>query len=397
MLRELGARQEVHLLAFIQSQLLADTTGSVAQGLKEADEALRGFCASVRFVPIPAETRRHGRTLLALRGLARPGGYTIEWLRSSVMRREIEAIQKGLSFDLVHFDTISLAPYRSLVRGPATVLDHHNVESHMMVRRAEQERDLLKRGYFVQEGWKLARYERRVCRSFDLNITCSELDSERLLQISPGLPIEVIPNGVDTDYFRPKCETEASPSRLVFAGNLKWYPNRDAMIYFAREVWPRLASRLPELTMDVCGSGPPAELLGLAAKDPRFRVHGFVDDVRPWIGGAAVYVCPIRDGGGTKLKVLDALAMGKALVADPVACEGIAVTQGKDVEFATDPETFVARICDLVGDEERRRRMGAAARTLVTERYSYRSIGARLSRIYESLPVACSVPAVQRG
>jgi glycosyltransferase involved in cell wall biosynthesis len=142
---------------------------------------------------------------------------------------------------------------------------------------------------------------------------------------------------------------------------------------------------LPEVTMDVIGGNPPPSLSALAVRDKDFRVHGFVPDVRPYISSAALYVCPIMDGGGTKLKILDALAMGKPIVAHPIACEGIAVREGHDVMFAREPDDFVHCIVTLLRDPQRRRQMSANARSLAESSYSYTLIGRKLAGDLEKL------------
>ena len=189
----------------------------------------------------------------------------------------------------------------------------------MMLRRARIESNVAKRFYFWQEGLRLRRFERSVCREFDLNLTCSELDTKRLQAVSPGVAVAEVPNGVDTEYFRLNQEPER-PLSLVFAGNMSWYPNAAAMLFFAEKIWPALKKKLPGVTMDVIGANPSPRLSALAARDRDFRVRGFVPDVRTDISTAALYVCPIKDGGGTKLKILDALAMGRPIVAHPIAC-----------------------------------------------------------------------------
>jgi len=249
----------------------------------------------------------------------------------------------------------------------------------MMLRRAEQEPNLLKRAYFWQEGTRLARYEKAMCPRFNLHLTCSALDTQRLRELVPGVDAVEIPNGVDVQYFKSDGSDPAANS-LIFAGNLSWYPNAAAMLYFAEKVWPLLREAVHGVTMHVVGANPPAPLQALASRDPSFKVHGFVPDVRVYLNQAAIYVCPIRDGGGTKLKVLDALAMGKALVADPIACEGIDVAEGQTVLFAREPQEYVRQIARLLGNEAERRRMGAAARLLAEESYSYAGIGRKLSQ-----------------
>jgi glycosyltransferase involved in cell wall biosynthesis len=296
------------------------------------------------------------------------------------MGRRLAALLAEQAFDVVHFDTISLAVYRDLVNGLRTVLTHHNVESHMVLRRAEHETNPLKRHYLRREGRRLAAYERRMCGRFDVNVTCSALDSERLAEVAPGVRTVEVPNGVDLDYFRPEGGRE-TPGRLIFAGRLSAYANRRAARYIVKEIWPRVRERVPGASLDIVGADPPPEATELARDDPRVRVPGFVDDVRPYLDGAEVYVCPITDGGGTKLKVLDALAMGKAIVAHPIACEGIEVRDGESVVMATTPDKFVARIAGLLEDPARRRAVGAAGRWLVEERYSYATIGRRMADV----------------
>lgn len=377
LVRELARVHQVYLLAFVQPRIIQELLGDVTSGLEAAREHLEQYCARVQFLPIASEASRFRRMWLAARSL--PGGhcYTIRWLSSEEARRVAADWNASIDFDLVHFDTLSLAPYLQLFTRGVKTLDHHNIESDMMLRRAQIEGNPLKRLYYWQEGVRLAHYERHVCPRFDLNITCSSLDTERLRAVAPGVAVAEVPNGVDTAYFRVSDEPE-HPLSLVFAGNLSWYPNKTAMLFFADRVWPALKERVAGVTMDVIGANPPARLSALAGRDANFRVHGFVPDVRAYIGRAALYVCPIMDGGGTKLKILDALAMGKAIVAHPIACEGIGVRDGHDVVFARDADEFVQNIAALLGNADRRRQLARNARLLAESVYSYSVIGRSL-------------------
>lgn len=392
LVRELARSHRVYLLAFVQSKIVRDLLGDLDSGLAQARGHLEEYCARVEFLPIPSEGRPLGRPLLAACSLVGSAPYTISWLRSEQARRVVLEWSGTIDFDVVHFDTLSLAPYRKLFTRGAMTLDHHNIESNMMLRRAQLETQPLKKFYFWQEGLRLEQFERRVCPLFDLNITCSPLDTERLTAIAPGVRAVEVPNGVDTEYFRPQGVAE-EPRTLVFAGNLSWYPNASAMLFFAERVWPALKRTLPGVRMDVVGGDPPAQLLALAAQDPDFRVHGFVPDVRPYIGRAAAYVCPIMDGGGTKLKVLDALAMGKAIVAHPVACEGIGVRDGHDVIFAREPQEFVTGIVSIIGDPRRRQLLSHNARALAVGQYSYEKVG---NKLVEELERCCLLKREQR-
>jgi polysaccharide biosynthesis protein PslH len=377
LVRELSRAHDVYLLAFVQRKIISDLLGDVDAGLQRAREHLGQYCTRVQFLPIPSERSGWARQWLAARSLVGAHPYTIRWLQSEHARKVAADWNAAIDFDVVHLDTLSLAPYRSMFPHCAKSLDHHNIESDMMLRRARIERHRLKRLYFWQEGLRLRRYERRVCPQFDLNITCSSLDTRRLEDVAPGVVAAEVPNGVDTEYFHPDGDHE-QPRSLVFAGNMSWYPNGAAMLFFADEVWPTLKARVPGVTMDVLGGSPPPRLLALAAADEQFRVRGFVPDVRPYVNRAALYVCPIMDGGGTKLKILDALAMGKAIVAHPIACEGIEVQEGRDVIFARKPDEFADSIAMLLESPERRRKLALNARYLAESTYSYSFIGRRL-------------------
>lgn len=385
LVREVARYHDLYLLAFVQKKLLASTFPTVQEGLDESQQVLSGFCKHVEFVPIPSEEHRLGVPWLALSSLLRPDPSTINWLKSGTMAAAVDRLAGQVPLDLVHFDTISLAPYLSRVGGLATVMDHHSIESHMLLRRSEKEPNLLKRIYYWQEGLRLRRYESRTCARMDANITCSELDSDRLRElVGNQSPVTEIPNGVDIDYFKPMSRGVV-PHSMVFVGNLNWYPNRDAMLYFANVLWPLIRRRYPDARMDVVGAEPPKALLELAERDPQFHVHGFVDDVRPYISAAAVYVCPIRDGGGTRLKILDALAMGKAVLAHPIAYEGLNVTDNLNILTATEPAEYLAHLERLFADEAYCRTIGDAGRDLIVREYSYASIGQRLASLYSEI------------
>jgi len=384
LLHELSRYHEVDLIAFHQPDLMRPLVPSMEEGLRMAEEELSSFCGRLSFVPIDSEKGFMGKHRLALRSLVTKDPYTINWLKSRRYAAEIDRFLKTKDYDLVHLDTISLLPYFKQVQHLPTVLDHHNIESHMLLRRAENEAHPLKAWYFRQEGRRLQRYEEEYCPRVSLNITCSELDRDRLKEIVPQCAAEEVPNGVDVDYFFPDGSVQQSPS-ILFVGRLSWYPNIEAIRYIAYKIWPLLKEAVPGVTADIIGASPPADIVEYSRKEKGFSVHGFVDDVRPYFNRAAVYVCPIMDGGGTKLKVLDALAMGKALVAHEIACEGIQVVDGKTVIFASTPTEYVEAVSGLLKDEEKRVNMGKEARRLAVSTYSYRSIGKRLARLYEGV------------
>jgi glycosyltransferase involved in cell wall biosynthesis len=387
LLRGVAARHDVDLIAFVQEAWLDVFFRSREEGLQECRRALGEFCRSVCFLPIESATRPGGKWRTALAGLLLPSSYTIRWLDSPRARRTFAEAAGTQGYALVHFDTIGLAPYRATFKGTAATLGHHNIESHMLLRRAENETSPMRRLYYLQEGKRVQTYEKQTAGDFALHITCSDLDSQRLRKIAPAATVVTIPNGVDLEYFRA-TGADASRRSIVFVGSLNWYPNISAVEFLLREIWPQLQQAFPDLTLDIVGSAPPRALVDLASAFRGVTVHGFVDDVRPLMDAATLYVCPIRDGGGTKLKLLDAFAMQKCVIAHPVACEGIGVTPGRDVELADSAQSFVAAIARLLEQPERRRQIGRAARELVEQRYAFEGIGNRLCDVFESVASA---------
>lgn len=384
LIHELSKYHSVDLLSFIQSYFMESFFPSYDDGVKKSMDELSTFCDKIKFVPIPCESRYKGNHLLALKSLLTRDPYSINWLKSDNFQSLLAEFMANEKYDLVHFDTISLCPYKKLVRGVPTVLDHHNIESHMMMRRADNESNPLLKAYYWQEGARLKKYEKKYCNSFELNITCSELDSQRLLQIDPKVNVKEVPNGVNIEYFKPR-ETAIESNTLIFVGSMNWYPNVEAMHYFIESIWPLLTKKVPDCALHIVGNNPPDSIVKKSYKDSRIHVHGFVDDVRTYMEKAAVYICPIRDGGGTKLKLLDAFSMKKAVISHPIACEGINAQPDRDVFFAETPNEFVEKISMLFANAELRQATGKNARKMVSSFYSYESIGRKLSEMYEQL------------
>lgn len=383
LLRGVAAKHDVDLIAFVQESWLRIFYPSCEEGLRDCAEQLGRICRSVRFHAIDNLARPGGKWRTALEGLVCPSSYTIRCFQSRDALRSFKEVAGGEKFAVAHFDTIGLAPFRGLFRDTPATLGHHNIESHMLLRRAENEKHPLKSLYFWQEGKRVRRYEAQVAGRFGAHITCSDLDGERLRAIAPQANAVTIPNGVDVDYFHG-TRSESAPPSLIFVGSLNWYPNVDAVLFLLREIWPLVKAQVPELRLDIVGSAPPPHIIELATALNDVKVHGFVDDVRPLMNAASLYVCPIRDGGGTKLKILDAFAMQQCVIAHPIACEGIDAVPGRHVELAESAAGFAASITRLLQRASERTDMGRAARQLVVERYSFSEIGRRLCDVFES-------------
>ncbi len=375
LLCEVARQHEVWLLAFNQVALLQKL-----EQIEEARHELKKICKGVEVITIPSDASRWRWLWLVFHSLFTLAPYTLNWLKSQEMRSKLREQVGQTQFDLIHFDTISLAVYAGDVGATPKILNHHNIESDMMYRRSMKDQNFLRKGYILMEAVKLRYCEKRLASKFDLHFTVSELDRQRLASIAPGIKTNVIPNGTDTGFFSSHHHVNPKPKSLVFAGGMKWYPNRDAILFFFREVWPLLRKEEPEITFTVIGRLPPPEIILLSQTDKNIKVAGFVDDVRPLIAEAEIYVCPIRDGGGTRLKILDALAMGKPLVSTSIGYEGLELVPEHDLLVADTPSEFVKQIKRLMEDQGLRERLQANGLETVREKYSWEHIGRELNR-----------------
>ena len=374
LIKELSEYYDIYLFAFNRASFLKSSFPGSKLPLEEAKRGLAPYVKELEIAEIPSEAGKFGKYRLALSTLLSGQPYTVEWLRSDLAAKKLSAMIDSVHPDIAHYDTISLAIYRNLTAHLPTVLNHHNIESQMLFDRAKKETNLLKKGYFLQEARKLQRYETSVCKEFSLNITCSPEDSILLQSIDPSLKCKDVPNGVDITYFYP-APANYEPHSLIFAGGLGWYPNLDAMNFFADDIWPELKAEIPDITMNLVGRSPTQKFRQLSGNDPSFKVHGFVDDVRPYLRKAHAYVCPIRDGGGTKLKILDALAIGCPVIAHPFACVGIDVEDGENVLFAATPSDYVAQVKALFESDQLRQKLASNGPLLIEEKYSFSAIG----------------------
>lgn len=385
LLRELSKYHEIDLMAFNQKNLISPLYhGDVERGLIESRRELSKICNEIDYFDIECDSGSFGKEMLAFTSLFSRAPYTINWLRSKEFSKALSDKVAKNNYDLVHLDTISLDIYRPILDGLPITLDHHNIESHMLLRRAGKEKSWLKKAYFFQEGARLKRYEKNVCPQYLGHITCSDIDSERLRTLTPLSNIKAIPNGVDTSFFSPKG-IDKDHNSIIFVGRMSWYPNIEAALFICNEIMPRLRDLCPGIHLRIIGANPPEQIKKFDLEFDDIEVLGFVDEVRDYIEKTTVYVCPIMDGGGTKLKILDALSMEKPIVAHKIASEGINVTDGVNILLADKADEFAKSIAELVQSPEEQRRLGKAARKLALEQYEYTAIGKSLSDYYLEL------------
>lgn len=296
---------------------------------------------------------------------------------------EVKRLMATGEVDLCIADFLAAVANVPRAAGVPVVLFAHNVE-HMIWRRLTEVESRPWRRLPLEIEWrKMRRFEARACREADLTVAVSDVDRDLLAAGAPHARVRAVPTGVDTGYFAPNGGAEAA-ARLVFTGSMDWYPNEDAMLHFIDTVLPRIRRDVPAASLTIVGRRPSARLRD-AAIAAGVQVTGTVDDVRPFMADAAVYVVPLRIGGGTRLKIFEALAMGKAVVSTAVGAEGLPLISGQHFVQADDPETFARSVVALLQDPDRRRTLGSDGRRLVEERYSWPQVAREFTATCEEV------------
>ena len=299
-----------------------------------------------------------------------------KWQVSGV-RAQVQTLMAS-GVDLVVADFLFASMNVPMDGTTPVVLFEHNVEYQIWQRLAAIERRPWIRALLEVEWRKLRAREADACRRADLTIAVSVDDRHRLERLAPGIAVTSIPTGVDTTYFTPAPQAE-KPAHLVFSGSMDWHPNEDAVTYFIDAILPSIRARIPETTFTVVGRNPSARLRDAAARCGGVTITGTVCDVRPSIAEGAVYVVPLRAGGGTRLKIFEALAMARAVVSTTVGAEGLGIESGQHYVCANQPREFADAVVALLRDPARRAELGTAGRRLVETCYSWPTIG----RVFE--------------
>ena len=289
------------------------------------------------------------------------------------VRAQVQSLMDG-GVDLVVSDFLFASMNVPMDGSTPVVLFEHNVEYQIWQRLAALERRPWIRAILEVEWRKLRAREADACRRADLTIAVSGDDRRRLEQLAPGISAVSIPTGVDTTYFTPMPQAER-PAHLVFSGSMDWHPNEDAVLYFLDSILPAIRAQIPETTFTVVGRNPTQRLRDAAARVPGITVTGTVNDVRPSIAEGAVYVVPLRAGGGTRLKIFEALAMARPVVSTTVGAEGLGIEPNVHYTRVDGVRAFAEAVVALLRDPQRRAELGGAGRRVVETCYSWPTIG----------------------
>jgi len=263
------------------------------------------------------------------------------------------------------------------------IVDQHNIEHELLQRTYEREVAWSRKWYNWLESRLLKPIEIERCRRADVVLVTSQREFFLLKNMLLRNVIKVVPNGVDIDIFQNTSPRETS-NQIVFTGAMDYYPNIDAVLFFAEQCWPLIQTQVPGANWQIVGRNPPPEVWKLAQL-PGVTVTGSVPDVRPYLAASAVAIAPLRIGSGTRLKILEALAMQKAVVSTGIGCEGLSVESGKHLMIADQPEAFVQAIMELLSNPVLRVALGSAGRALVEADYSWDQCGIQLLQALEQI------------
>lgn len=371
LIKNLARNHQIYLLSFIENE--------VEQ--KDMDR-MNEFCEVVKCVYKPGYTRISivNKILKFFAG----GSYFIDDFYSEEMRRIIREMVSTYKFDLVHIDFIEVAQYIDDIKDIPTVLTEHDIFYLKTKRYLKAKQPILERFGTLREWIKLYQYEPRMWEKFDHVIVTSNHDYNIIKSKRPTTKVSVVPNGVDIEYFdlSKVVQKSAGEASLVYTGTLNNIANRDAVLFFYHKIFPLIRTKVPEVKWYVVGKNPTSTIQELSKKDSAVIITGLVEDVRPYIATADVYVAPIRIGSGTRLKILEAMAMKKAVVSTSIGCEGLNVEHNKNILVADTPKQFANFVIKAINDRSLRSRLGENGRRLVESEYDWKICAEKLEKVF---------------
>ncbi len=377
MLKCLHRRHEIHYVAF--------DDGTNPEGLARSSE----YC--FRAYPIRHSVPAHGSIRFAgqlLHGLVSPVPVAVQRYKSERMKRQIERLLAAERFDSLVCDFLFPAP--NIPDVSRCVLFQHNVESIIWQRHVEQAKSASKRAYLRLQWRRMEAFEGAVCRRAGRIIAVSPADRESISRCFGAERVSSVETGVDVAYFSPQAS--AGPierlifADLIFTGSMDWLPNIDAVQFFAAEILPHIRKERPNCRLIIAGRRPASAIRDVAERDSAIEVTGTVPDVRPYLWGSTISIVPLRIGGGTRLKIFEAMAAKVPVVSTSVGAEGLPVTNDEHIAIADEPELFARRCLDLLGDARKRQQMTDQAWELVSTRFSWDRIGREFESAIEAGP-----------
>lgn len=377
MLREIAAHHHVTYVTLDDGTAAPDAEALASEYASEV----------VRIPFLPSAKGSTGFYLDLARNVASRLPYAVARYRSPAMRAEIAL--RARHADVVVCDFLAPAVNVPHDLGVPTVLFQHNVEAMIWERHAAVATSALKREYMREQWRRMERFERAECRRFDHVVAVSPQDAAVMRDRYQVTRVSDVPTGVDVEYFTPAARAERNPLELVFTGSMDWMPNDDAMTWFATDILPRVRSRIPGVKVTVVGRTPSARLTALAGEHG-IEVTGRVPDVRPFLERASAFIVPMRVGGGTRLKIYEAMAMGLPVISTAIGAEGLPVRDGDSVVLRDGAEPFADAVVSLLQDDAARSRIGTTGQRLVREKFAW-------SGVADAFMATCAAVVAGRG
>ena len=338
------------------------------------DEIPDSYAREKIWITKPEPARKSPRFFLQLaRNVLSSKPFALSKHCSAGMRSRLIELDASGRFDLIVCDFLVPAlHFEGRAWRTPTVLFQHNMESQIWKRMAANHRNLLSRAYLQSQFRRMFRWEERLSRLFDGIITVSAEDSRFARDVYHLVNVlGDVPPGVDTEFFKPSAMSSSAPPTLAFLGSMDWMPNIEGVRWFVRDVYPSVKLSVPDVRLRIIGRRPGSEIRALAAADPSIEVTGTVEDVRPWLRDGSAMIVPLLSGGGTRIKILEAMAFGTPVLSSTVGAEGLPFQDGRHLLLADQAELFAARSVELIRSRELRQSLADAARNEVVDQYSW--------------------------
>ncbi|MBC6952090.1 glycosyltransferase [candidate division KSB1 bacterium] len=364
LIKRLSRRHEIHLICFAQTR----------QDLENLQH-LGTYCRHIDHVKLPVWLS----LLKCFAGLFTQIPLQVQYFKSRRMQNLINQACRQHHFDVIHTHLIRMAQYTAEKHRPVKVLDLTDAVSLYLQRFTARAKNPFVKLLLKIELRRMMRYE-RILEKFNACFVCSEPDREQLRKTAPEAAIKLIPNGVDLEYFSPNGSlTDIDPNKIIFTGNLSYFPNIDGILYFTDEIFPLIKREMPAAQLYIVGQSPPAKVRALAS------LTGFVEDIKQHYVSSAVAVSPIRFGAGTLNKIIEPLALGVPVVATSVGVEGLEVIQGEDILVADQPQAFARHVVRVLQEPSLREKLRQGGMAVIRKQYDWDPIVARLEEMYHDL------------
>lgn len=324
-----------------------------------------------------------GKLQAALMSVTSWRAITMRLYGTDAMRRKVADLLHQRPADVIHVESFYMLQNVPDDPGAPVLLSEPAIEYRAWGQYAGVAEPWYTRPGVALEALKMRFSEPAWWRKADAVGAMSDFDAAIIRKAAPNTPVYMAPNGVDVGYFAPNPDVSRDTQTAVYMGDYKYFPNSDAVTYFAREIMPRIKARRPDFHLTLLGKDPTPEMQALAGDD--ITVTGLVDDTRPYLQGSAVFVCPLRSGSGTRFKLMEALACGCPVVSTTIGAEGLNAVDGEHMLLRDDPEAFAEAVVDLLDHPERGAAIGRAGRNWVIDNHAWEHSAALLREAYHQI------------